>query len=285
VSNQMMKYPIKLEQGQVRLLFSFGNNDVRKYTWNSKRHCNAEYELHVILNGTSVVDVEDKQYEVKEKQAILIAPGIYHKPCMHMKDFERFSLSFTIGEGPLLAALEKKVPECLCFYPSEEFLEYCNLFIQECIYSRPSKEVAKKALAALLMITLLRNLQLIKNDTHENKMIIEKERTAVIDNFFERNFMLKNGCASLADQLHLSTRQLNRYLKDNYGMGFQEKLIQTRMDQTALLLRSTNKQVQEIMELVGYNSITAFYKAFSNKFGMTPQQYRKQNERSTQNIK
>lgn len=283
MGNQVVRYPIKLEQGY--LSFSFADNNVRNYTWNSKRHCNAEYELHVILNGTCAVDVEDKQYEVKEKQAILIAPGIYHKPHMHMENFERFSLGFTVSEGSLLAALKKTVPQCLCFYPSKDLLEYCNLFIQESVYVYPSKDIALKALASLLMISLLRDLRLIKNDKSENKMVNEKERTAVIDNFFERNFSQKNGCASLAEQLHLSTRQLNRYLKDNYGMGFQEKLIQTRMDQTALLLRSTDKRVQDIMELVGYHSITAFYKAFSNKFGMTPQQYRKQNERSDPDIK
>lgn len=285
MSNQIVRHSINLEQGQVSLSFSFDSNNVRKYTWNSKRHCNAEYELHVILNGTSTVDVEDKQYELKEKQAILIAPGKYHKPHMHTKDFERFSLGLTISEGTLLAAIKKKVPECICFSPSGEFVEYCNLLVKECIYAHPSKEIAIESLAALLTITLVRSLQLIKNDTPKNKTLSEKERTAVIDNFFERNFTLKNGCAILAEQLHLSTRQLNRYLKDNYGMGFQEKLIQTRMDQTALLLRSTDKHVQEIMELVGYNSITAFYKAFSSKFGMSPQQYRKQNERSIQNIK
>jgi len=274
LSNQMVKYPIKLEQGQVSLSFSFDNNSVRKYTWSSNRHCNAGYELHVVLTGTSTVDVEDKQYVIKQKQAIIIAPGIYHKPHINMRDFERFSLGFTISEGPLLEALKEKVPQCFCFFPTEDFLEYCDLFIQECICFYPSRELALKALASLLTISLLRNLQLIKNDKPDNKCLNETERTAVIDTFFEHNFPLKNGCARLAEQLHLSTRQLNRYMKENYGMGFQEKLIQTRMDQTASLLRSTNKRVQDIMEMVGYNSITAFYKAFRNKFGMTPEQYR-----------
>lgn len=283
MSNQVVRYPINLEQGC--LSFSFADNNVRNYTWSSKRHCNAEYELHVVLRGACTVDVEDKQYEVKEKQAILIAPGIYHKPHVHVKDFERFSLGFTVAEGPLFAALEKNIPQCLCFYPSKDLLEYCNLFVQESVYSHPAKEIALMALASLLMISLLRNLRFMKNDKPVNKRINEKERTAVIDNFFERDFALKNGCANLAEQLHLSTRQLNRYLQDHYGMGFQEKLIQTRMDQTALLLRSTDKRVQDIMELVGYHSVTAFYKAFANQFGMTPQQYRKQNKRTDPDIK
>ena len=280
MNNQMLRYPIKLEQGKVCLSFSFGNDYVRKYTWDTKRHCNAEYELHVILKGATTVDVEDQRYELKEKQAILIAPGIYHEPKVNKKDFERISLGFTVSDGILSEALEKKVQQCLCYYPSEEFLQYCNLFIQENIYYHPSKELALKALASLLTISMLRNLGLLKNNKADNKLLNEKERTAVIDNFFECNFAQKNGCAGLAEQLHLSTRQLNRYLKEHYGMGFQEKLIRTRMDQAALLLRTTNKPLQDIMEFVGYNSITAFYKAFSDKFGMTPQQYRKHNEKS-----
>lgn len=285
MNNQMLRYPIKLEQGKVCLFFSFGNDYVRKYTWESRRHCNAEYELHVILKGTGSVDVEDQHYEVKEKQAILIAPGIYHEPKVNREDFERISLGFTVSDGILSEVLEKKVRECLCYYPSEEFLAYCKLFIQENIYYYPSKELALKALASLLTISMLRDLGLLKNNKADNKLLNEKERTAVIDNFFESNFAQKNGCAVLAEQLHLSTRQLNRYLKEHYGMGFQEKLIRTRMDQAALLLRTTNKPLQDIMEFVGYNSITAFYKAFSDKCGMTPQQYRKQNERASQNAK
>lgn len=283
VSNQMVSYPIKLAQGKVSLSFFFGDDQARKYTWITDRHCNAEYELHIILKGACTVDVEDKQFEMEEKQALLIAPGMYHKPHVKMKDFERFSLGFSVSEGALSKALEKKVQQSLCFNPSDALLEYCNLFVRESMYFHPTKDLALKALASLLTIALFRDLQVLKNDKSDNKMLNEKERTAVIDNFFESSFAQKKGCAGLAEQLHLSTRQLNRYLKKYYGMGFQEKLIRTRMDQAAALLRTTNKSVQDIMGFVGYNSITAFYKAFSLKFGVTPQQYRKQNGRASQN--
>lgn len=278
MNNQMLRYPINLEQGKVCLFFSFGNDYVRKYTWESRRHCNPEYELHVILKGTGTVDVEGQQYEIQEKQAILIAPGIYHRPNVDGKGFERFSLGFTFSEGYFSEMMEEKVQQCLFFSPSKEFLDYCDLFIQENIYFYPSKDHALKALASLLTIYLLRDLQLLKNNKADNKLLNEKERTAVIDDFFENDFAQKNGCAKLAGQLHLSMRQLNRYLKDHYGMGFQEKLIHRRMERAAELLRSTNKSVQDIMEAIGYNSITAFYKAFNRSFGMTPQRYRKQKE-------
>ena len=106
-----------------------------------------------------------------------------------------------------------------------------------------------------------------------------------IDNFFERNFPEKNGRAVLAEQLHLSKRQLDRILNAQYGMGFQEKLIQTRMDHAALLLRTTEQTVQDIIGAVGYNSVTAFYKAFRDAFSMTPQQYRQYCEKMTSSEK
>ena len=269
-------YTVDLHQAEVTIHLSGESNSVRKYFWNSRRHCNAEYELHIILRGECTLDVEDSHYELRAGQAVVIAPGKYHKPHTEMREFERFSLGFTISDGPLLEELKRAAPQCVCFTPASDSLRYCQEIISERIYKQPFREQSLEALLTLLTVSLLRNLQ---TATYQESGIPEQEemeRTTLIDNYFESHFEDKGGCVVLAEQLHLSTRQLDRVLKDHYGMGFQEKLLQARMDHAAFLLRTTEKQVQDIMCAVGYSSANTFYKVFRGRFGMTPQQYRRQ---------
>ena len=82
------------------------------------------------------------------------------------------------------------------------------------------------------------------------------------------------GAEKLAEQLHLSRRQLARVLQQTYGMGFREKLIRTRMDHASWLLRNTQLPVSHIVMKVGYASEAAFFQAFHSRFGTTPRQYR-----------
>lgn len=81
---------------------------------------------------------------------------------------------------------------------------------------------------------------------------------------------------ALAEELHLSRSQLNRFLKEQYGMTFREKLLRTRLDRASWLLRHTEKPVEDIVGAVGYSSESAFFQVFRKHFGMTPEKYRKQ---------
>lgn len=276
MDNRILSFEIPFAQDWILLRLSVENGDIRKHTWHSKRHCNAEFELHVILRGESILDVEDQQYQICTGQGVLIAPGIYHKPCTCPGEFERFSLNLSISDGPLLRAMKEAVPQNLCFSPPATFVELCHRIVEESTYNHPFREKAQEALLTLLAIELIRQLRLVKNITTGLQEGESLARTDLIDNYFEHCFAQNNGCTALAEQLHLSTRQLDRVLKEHYGMGFKEKLIQTRMDRAALLLRTTDKRVQDIMEIVGYNSVNAFYKAFHKQFSVAPQQYRHQ---------
>ena len=53
-------------------------------------------------------------------------------------------------------------------------------------------------------------------------------------------------------------------------------LIQERMKLAHYLLRSTNKNIQEIGNSVGFENHSAFSRGFKKQFGMTPLKIRKQ---------
>ena len=272
---QTVVYKINLGDGELSVGLCFLNGMLLRDSWVSNHHCNADYELHVILKGKCDVTVEDEKHELSDGKAILIAPGKYHEPHALSPSLERLSMSFTAAESALSSALKNAVKTGVTILAEEDFIWYSRKLIEEGASKNPLKEIVIKSLLTLLTASFFRSLGLVSYVEANDGGREELERTQLIDNFFAFHYAEKTGCTALAEELHVSTKQLGRILKKNYGMGFQEKLIHTRMDHAALLLRTTDARVQDVIEAVGYSSYEAFYKAFVERFGMNPQKYRR----------
>ena len=67
---------------------------------------------------------------------------------------------------------------------------------------------------------------------------------------------------------------LNREFQEAYGSSVFEWLREQRLNRAALLLRTTDQAVFEIAVSVGYESHAGFTKAFQQRFGVAPTEYR-----------
>ena len=86
--------------------------------------------------------------------------------------------------------------------------------------------------------------------------------------------------------VHFSIQELAKMTRSNaqvlkvgfariFGMGTFERLLQRKMDRAKYLLETTDKQVQVVSELAGYETVTGFINAFRKQFKMTPKDWRK----------
>lgn len=83
----------------------------------------------------------------------------------------------------------------------------------------------------------------------------------------------------LAKKLAVSTHHLSQIINDKLKQNFFEMLASYRVQEAQSLLSDTSQQhlkIEEIAEMVGYNSKSAFNAAFKKMSGQTPSQYRKQ---------
>lgn len=87
----------------------------------------------------------------------------------------------------------------------------------------------------------------------------------------DRDFSLK----SLAKELGFSSSHLSVILKKEFGMPFQDYLIQERMKKAKLLLLTTDLKIYEIAEQVGFEDISYFSQRFKQVVGLTPRQFKK----------
>lgn len=246
------------------------------HQWQSLRHCNSEYELHILLAGSCQLEVETQNLSLEKGNAVLIAPGQYHYPQVSSEPFQRFSVSFLTSEGIFADALRQTVPVYRIYKTSPEQQTHCQTIYQEYGTTSPYRNEMLQAQLTEFLISQFRSLNLTKQETEHHPAAVERAREDLMDQFFADHFH-ENGCAPLlAELLHLSRRQTARVVEQQYGMSFQKKLMNTRMDRASWLLRTTQMRISEIAEAIGYSSEAAFYEAFRSWFHMTPQQYRKQ---------
>lgn len=246
--------------------------------WNTARHCNANYELHIILKGTCELDVASKTHKLAACQAIVIAPGEYHMPHVTSEEFLRLSIPFSLSEHHLSKVLRQAIPASVVFAITPQIQQLSSLILEELSGTRAFSTDLLPALLMNLMICVFRCLEVCDSSGNSAAKAPADWRTDVIDTFFEDNMACYGTEEQLAALLHLSKRQLARVLLEHYGMNFRQKLLGTRMDHAGWLLRTTRKSIGEICSIVGYNSETTFFKNFKNHYDMTPLQYRKQHQ-------
>lgn len=80
----------------------------------------------------------------------------------------------------------------------------------------------------------------------------------------------------LADLCSMSRATFMRHFQDTLGRSASELLTDIRMSLAANELKKPATTTEAVAELVGYQSVSAFRRVFTDKMGMTPGQWRRQ---------
>lgn len=241
------------------------------------QHRHYDYEFQYIEEGSLVLYLDGKSYFLEQGTFFVIAPGVYHSQKNTSERFNKFVISFDMAKSThpavqqLQMALESQkmlVGDGTELYPTLQQLR------QEIEQERAFSNEALKALVCLFILQLARKAQ--KNERAEplEKSGLDEMRSFLIDEFFNDHFNLPAGEMVLAEQLGVSSRQLDRILKRLYGKSFREKLLEIRTEVAVDFLINTDRSVQEISELLGYNTAANFSTFFKKNVGMTPSDFR-----------
>jgi two-component system response regulator YesN len=91
-----------------------------------------------------------------------------------------------------------------------------------------------------------------------------------IDQNFHRNINLKG----IANHFYMNSAYLGQLFKKNYGVYFNEYVLQLRITAAKELLRKTDMRNYEIAEKIGFNNVDYFVSQFEKLEQMTPKEYR-----------
>ena len=264
---------------------------VSDFEADSDMHFHSFYELLVCIEGECTVEVDTaEKITLSENTLCLIPPRLYHITSTASKDYKKIGLRFTLSKI-VKKSDSKSTHELLSGILnsySKPFLltdcaRLCELIMQirtELASNLIAKDEYSKALLTEFFVVLFRLLGAsgerksngAPNSDHENEQEI---RRLGIDEFLSDHFSEPITERELAKQMSVSTRQLCRTLKKIYGVGFKQLLIEVRLHHAARLLTETDRSVEEIAYSVGYTSLSGFYSAFNNQFGISAGRYRR----------
>jgi len=122
----------------------------------------------------------------------------------------------------------------------------------------------------LLFMQLLNRADLIDSgnvDKYENRLVF----TAL--KYIEDHY--KDGTLTeLAAQMNQSVYKLSRLIHAATGSNFKDLLQQKRLNKSVQFLNDTNLTVSDIINAVGYDNTSYFYRIFRRIYGVSPKEYR-----------
>lgn len=274
--------------------------DIRKHTRfiNFPSHTHNYIEFNYVYQGNFTQVIDNKEITLQKGELIFLNQYITHEIKASKEDDiiinfiirpEFFDYIITLLDNEntiskfLLTTLytDYKEGEYLYFKVSERkgIQEIVEKIIIELYTPSIMKKATIKLLVGLLLVELIKNSQDIEAysvDNYEKLLIIQCLK--YIEEFYDKATLLE-----LSEKLKQPDYKLSKLIKKHTKMTFKELLQERKLSKAVELIKSTNYSISQILEFIGYENPTYFYKLFKTKFGMTPRDY-KLNINSEENL-
>lgn len=159
------------------------------------------------------------------------------------------------------------------YFQAKDILPVQNLLenmIWTIIYKKSGTNTINQTTMGLLFMNLSMFADTI-NQNHPNQY--EQNLVFTVLKYIETHY--KNGTLTdIANEIKQPTYYVSRLLKKHMNSNFKELLQQRKLQQAAYLLTRTSLSTEAVMEAIGYDNSSYFYRIFREKYGCSPREYR-----------
>ncbi|MBQ7347512.1 MAG: AraC family transcriptional regulator [Clostridia bacterium] len=103
--------------------------------------------------------------------------------------------------------------------------------------------------------------------------------------FCEKNFSENLSLSLLEEKLHLNKYYISHLFSEKLGLRFNDYVNSLRVSEACRYLVGSDYSITEISEIVGFNTLRTFNRAFMKQMGMSPSEYRKNDGAAVQSTK
>ena len=242
-----------------------------------KDDLNTDLTAFFQLEGMSDIRQDGQTWILHERDYLFINPGQNY--------------SYLILERGMLAMIRIRTGNSVIAaqLPSSEFEVICNSFHEgdtgKSQMRRYLGNILHRALRTdreesslicsefFLMLRLLCSSYCVPRKRAGSKDLTTLERNARILSFLEENASQKVTLDDLANETFLSSAYLSRYIRKQFGQNFHELLTDIRLKKAEAAMLQQQTSLTKISFDAGFPSVSAFTKAFTQKYGVTPSAY------------
>jgi len=261
-----------------------------------------EFESRMVNIGHRLLDIFSKiKLSISEPAGLRLEALLSGETYISVEgDKRKFRAGeYRITDMPLFRALFKKHTSCSLFisYYSSELLTQLGLDIKPCTPQQMPdmmvnliKEMLHNPYSEKLRDFYYENCVrelLFFHLAHGNlslpKELIDKDIASVYkaESIISANLQDHYTISELAKMVNTNSLKLKIGFKKMYQMGIFQRLIFRRMEHAKTLLATTSKPINEIAEITGYDTAAGFIHAFRKNFGLTPREWRKQEQKKS----
>ena len=220
----------------------------------------------LFLNQHAVQEIEP----AKEKDIainFIIVPEFFNMAFSMMGDENNALKDFLIG-----TLCSKDGMTSYLYFHVADILPIQNLvenMVWTIFYDMGNKRSSNQITMGLLLLQLLNHMD--KMETGNS--LFDTELIGTVLGYIEGHY--RNGTLSeLAKMMKYDVYWLSREIKKRTGKTYKELLQAKRMNQAAYLLSNSRLAVADIIESVGYDNSSYFYRKFKERYGVSPKEYR-----------
>ncbi|HBF15200.1 MAG TPA: hypothetical protein DDW30_05890 [Clostridiales bacterium] len=158
-------------------------------------------------------------------------------------------------------------------YPAKHFQEICAILYDMIDTDHPNVDIALYLESCLIRLLAFSVPEQEQAPTEAAQKPLSKVNSAIqfISDHYKDPMLSQK---DIADAAQANEKYLQRLFKAETGQTLHQYLENIRMEAAVAMLNSSNYNINEISEYIGYNDRRTFSEAFKRKFGDSPSRYR-----------
>ncbi len=261
--------------------------DLRTCTDNAKLHHHEFFEIAYVLSGSAEHTIDGRSMIISEGDFFFMNLKASHGYRAIGKDLKLINCLFVPEFLDKTLKGAKTFAEIMNGYPSKfEYTRFsdrvaCRVFhdgggFVRTLLLKMLEEFSEKRRGRLdviksLLLTLL--ISIAREDEEEYEEI---SRVGMIKSYIADNFTGLPSLTEISAKLGISLTYASLIFKKATGSNFRDYVMRLRIEKACDLLRTSDKTIAEISELVGYSDPAFFYKSFKKHLDISPAEYKNQ---------
>lgn len=235
------------------------------------------YKL-IICKKDIHIKIEETRIPIKKNDILLL----YGKPSLHCK--EKNMLVFDFNKE---FAKRNFLPSLLNYPILYDFFRQDKPGAEYLYFRSSQSEKISRLLAELLteedlQLNLYFLYIILANLGKEHTILLSKTDSTMMKEYLlgriikymdehSKDISLQR----LSEAFGYSSAYFSRFFKKEMHTSFKDMLVELRLEKATKYLQEKRFSIQDIAKEVGYNDINHFYKIFKERYGMTPNEYKK----------
>ena len=266
-----MKTPIYSEHPQIPF------NTYLTETWDTDKHAHEFIEIFYVINGSIEHNINGVVEKLGVGDLYLIFP---HTPHHFIRRDECTHRDFVINHSLAEPAFDYINQEFFANLKRNKYIR-CKISTNDILFF----EANLKNYFEELDISKRKNFEKVLVSTLFGLVYLYANKNAQIDHFrsqceesISNAFIQPNALEIIRKDLGYNKYYLCKKFKATFGVTLLNYVNGLKLNQACYLLKTTHYTLSEICEQIGIESMPYFIKIFTQRYGVTPAKYRKNNQ-------